>query len=201
VHTVHQGPCRKSVTVDLASVSNRRKQIVRGLRRLRIWGWLGTRDCLTATPTRLAVGLRVLRLAVWADLPVEADAAGWFAQPADDHRSEHRVQRRDCQQYRREHATSFRAPDYYGCQPEVCDVHHKSALKQGKYRAGEITGLSCGDCRGGALWTLRSGLLARCGRGTRVLASPWHFGRTRCRRACGYDPIGEPPILPIPSKN
>jgi len=69
VHTVHQGLTgnRRSVV----HLSRQAKAIVRGLRTTPSnMGWLGTRDCLTATPTRLAVGLRVLRLAVWADLPL-----------------------------------------------------------------------------------------------------------------------------------
>jgi len=55
VHTVHQGLTgnRRSVV----HLSRQAKAIVRGLRTTPSnMGWLGTRDCLTATPTRLAVG-------------------------------------------------------------------------------------------------------------------------------------------------
>jgi hypothetical protein len=57
-------------------------------------------------PTRFAGELGVLRFAIWAELPQEADAAGWLAQLSNDYDSEDREQLRQRQIYRGERNAS-----------------------------------------------------------------------------------------------
>ena len=56
--------------------------------------------------TRFAGELGVLRFAIWAELPQEADAAGWLAQLSNDYDSEDREQLRQRQIYRGERNAS-----------------------------------------------------------------------------------------------
>ncbi len=49
---------------------------------------------VVTTPAWIACDLGIIPWPVWAELPEEADAAGWLAGFSDDHHSNDRIERR-----------------------------------------------------------------------------------------------------------